>query len=162
MFFTKLVKANILAFIKTKNLRPVLSVKTPPSKNVSPCCIVQWLVCYQCYQYLPTKNVFQSFRDYQKWLGWTSFPSLTNSVDFALGSAWCLLFSFSSGSPSNFAGIANLCALLCIISGHWSVPIYSVFLLLMSVLYCASTQENVVIGDFCFLFRKTKVEYLTI
>ena len=80
---------------------------------------------------VPTKNVFQSFRDYQKRLGWTSFPSLTNSVDFALGSAWCLLFSFSSGSPSNFAGIANLCALLCIISGHWSVPIYSVFLLLI-------------------------------
>ena len=32
----------------------------------------------------------------------------------------------------------------------------------MSVLYCASTQEKVVIGDFYFLFRKTKVKDLTI
>ena len=43
VFFTKVVKANIIAFIKTKILRPVLSVTNPPSKNVSPYCIVHWI-----------------------------------------------------------------------------------------------------------------------
>ena len=43
VFFTKVVKANIIAFIKTNILRPALSVKNPHSKNVSPRCIVHCL-----------------------------------------------------------------------------------------------------------------------
>ena len=41
VFFTKVVKANIIAFIKMRILRPFCPWKTPPSKNVSPCCRVQ-------------------------------------------------------------------------------------------------------------------------
>ena len=36
VFFTKVVKANIIAFIKTKILRPVLSVKNPPFQKCQP------------------------------------------------------------------------------------------------------------------------------
>ena len=43
VFFTKVVKANIIAFIKTNILRPAFSVKNPLSKNVSPRCIVHWV-----------------------------------------------------------------------------------------------------------------------
>ena len=35
-FFTKVVKANIIAFIKTKILRPVLSVTNPPFQKCQP------------------------------------------------------------------------------------------------------------------------------
>ena len=36
VFFTKVVKANIIAFIKTKILRPVLSVTNPPFQKCQP------------------------------------------------------------------------------------------------------------------------------
>ena len=36
VFFTKVVKANIKAFIKTKILRPVLSVTNPPFQKCQP------------------------------------------------------------------------------------------------------------------------------
>ena len=36
VFFTKVTKASIIAFIETKILTPVLSVKNTPFKNVSP------------------------------------------------------------------------------------------------------------------------------
>ena len=50
VFFTKVVKANIIAFIKTKFWDPFCPWQTPPSKNVSPYCIVHWLRFEEWYK----------------------------------------------------------------------------------------------------------------
>ena len=57
VFVTKVVKANIIAFIKTEILRRVLFVTNPPSKNVSPCCIVHWLPLSLAHSLTPWRLV---------------------------------------------------------------------------------------------------------
>ena len=52
---------------------------------------------------LLTWNV-QSLRDLQRWPGWTSSPTLEESVDFVLESVSSLSLSFSTGSQSGFSG----------------------------------------------------------
>ena len=51
VFVTKVVKANIIAFIKTKILRPVLSVTNPPFQKCQP--LLHSALDWECPQTLP-------------------------------------------------------------------------------------------------------------
>ena len=73
--FTKVIESNIVAFIKTKILRPILSMKNTPFKNDSLYDIMQCKICFyvalkktnfqnpttQSFLMIPQKDFFLEF-----------------------------------------------------------------------------------------------------